>query len=72
MNSGSHKKKFAVAFMTASDATFFLGFTDCVVLLKKFYEVGDTMFFGRKRFFLAVCLSKQNTKVPEVVFVPSL
>ena len=51
LNSGSHKKKFVVAFMTASDATFFLGFTDCVVLLKKFYEVGDTVFLEGRNIF---------------------
>ena len=33
-SSGSHKKKFAVVFVTASDAMDFEGFTDCVVFLR--------------------------------------
>ena len=34
LNSGSHKKKFAVVLVTDSDAMDFGGFTDCVVFLR--------------------------------------
>ena len=65
---------FAVAFVTASDAMDFLGgYRLCRVPEIKSYILswGHSVFGKKKYFFLAVCLSKRFTKVPEVLLALS-